>query len=367
MRIGIDARMFGASENKGLGRYLEKIITNLELVDQKNEYYIFLRKKNWDSCEPQNPRFHKILANCYWYGFCEQLLMPIKIWRQKINLMHFPHFNVPIFYFGKFIVTIHDLIIFDFDRKRASTLGPLVYYIKKIFLRLVVWSATKRAHRIITVSNFSKKEILQRYKINPGKIEVIYGGVGKIKKRKQVNNLEIMPHRYFLYVGSAFPHKNLKILISAWNKFREKNSGYKLILVGQLDYFYKNLKQSFSEIPSDKLIFAGEVSDKKLRELYQRADLYIFPSLKEGFGLPGLEAMSYGVPVLASNNSCLPEIFGDAAIYFDPNNESDILKSIKMAIDNPKVCSELRDHGYQRIQKYNWYESAGKTLKIYEN
>ena len=122
-RIGIDARFYGPRQ-KGLGRYLQKLITHLEKVDQNNQYFIFLRKKNWSEYCPSCSNFKKVLADYPWYGLREQILMPLKIRRQKIDLMHFPHFNIPVFYSGTFLVTIHDLVLRKFPTRRASTLGP---------------------------------------------------------------------------------------------------------------------------------------------------------------------------------------------------------------------------------------------------
>jgi len=173
MRIGIDARFYGPSGGKGIGRYTQQLITNLERIDHENEYFIFLRQENFDLYQPKNKKFHKILADYKWYSFKEQIYFPFKLYKLRLDLVHFLHFNVPLFYFKKFIVTIHDLI----HRKsslESSTLSWLAFYFKKLAYSTVIKSAIKKSNKIITVSNFSKKEIIKYYRVKSNKIFVTY-------------------------------------------------------------------------------------------------------------------------------------------------------------------------------------------------
>jgi len=176
MRFGIDARFYGPV-GKGLGRYTQKLIENLEKIDQTNEYFIFLRHDNWDVYRPQAKNFKKVLADWRWYTLAEQIFMPFRVWRQKLDVMHFPHFNVPIFYGGKFVVTIHDLILTQYPTQRASTLGPWLYKLKHSAYNIVIKSAIKRAARVIAVSEYTKKELINYFKVDPTKIIVTYESV----------------------------------------------------------------------------------------------------------------------------------------------------------------------------------------------
>lgn len=171
MRIGIDARFYGLPA--GLGRYTEKLITYLEKVDQDNEYFVFLTKKGFDLYHPQNPRFRKILADYRWYTFKEQFVFLFKLYRARLDFVHFLHFNVPLLFFGKFVVTIHDLTQRRLTKK-ASRLPLLPFYFKKLLYFLVIRHALKKSKKIIAVSGFTKKEIIKYYKINPEKIIIIY-------------------------------------------------------------------------------------------------------------------------------------------------------------------------------------------------
>jgi len=173
MRIGLDARFYGSSVGKGIGRYTQQLIVNLEKIDRQNEYFVFLRRENFDLYQPQNKNFHKVLADYKWYSFEEQVHFLFKLYRLRLDLVHFLHFNIPIFYFKKFIVTIHDLI-HQKSSWKSSTLPLFRFYFKKLAYFIVIKSAIKRSKKIITVSNFSKQEIIKHYRVNPNKIFVIY-------------------------------------------------------------------------------------------------------------------------------------------------------------------------------------------------
>lgn len=371
MRIGIDARFYGPI-GKGLGRYTQKLIENLENIDHENQYVIFLRQENRDDYKPHNPNFQKVIADYRWYSLREQLAMPLKIRESKLDLMHFPHFNVPVFYFGKFVVTIHDLILTQYPTVRASTLGPILYKFKHWAYHLVIASAVQRAKLIITVSNYTQSQIIKHFKIDQNKIKVIYEGLDPIVKQESLLQKSILEKYqvkkpYLLYVGNAYPHKNLETLLKAFKKFMQKNPNYFLVLVGKEDYFFALLKKQTKNLGIEKnVIFSGFVTDLDLPCLYQNASLYIFPSFCEGFGLPPLEAMSYGVPVISSNASSLPEILGEAAHYFDPHNEDELVKAIEKLISDDHLKNSLIAKGFERVKNFNWQKLAKATLSLYK-
>ncbi|TSC95536.1 MAG: Glycosyl transferase, group 1 [Parcubacteria group bacterium Athens1014_10] len=371
MRIGIDARFYGPM-GKGLGRYVQKLIKYLEKIDRQNDYFIFLRKENFKDYQPRNPRFKKVLADCKWYSLKEQITIPFKIWQYKIDLMHFPHFNAAVFSPCKFIVTIHDLIITKFPTARATTLGPFLYKIKWIGYGLIIHLAVKRAEKIIAVSNFTKKELINYFKIKPDKIVVTYEAANEESEEKEslANSTAVqflMPDKpYLLYVGNVYPHKNLENLLKAF-KILSKQNDLRLVLVGKEDYFYKRLKVCADELDlGDKIIFTGFVKDEDLKLFYENALIYVFPSFCEGFGLPGLEAMNYELPVAASRNSSLPEIYGAAAIYFNPDDIHDMAEKIGQLIKSKELRENLIKKGLERVKKYSWQKCAEQTLEIYK-
>lgn len=370
MRILIDARMYGPKIAKGLGRYIQQIIKGLKQQDLENEYVVLLTKDNWDEFE-ETERFKKILAPWRWYTLAEQIYLPGLIKKQKPDLVHFPHFNAPIFYRGPFVLTIHDLLLRRYSSRRASTLGIFKYWFKNLSYRVVVYLAIKRAKKIIAVSNFTKKEILKYYKINPNKVEIVYEGVTRVDAKNRKNSDDKgallrynITEPFLLYVGNAFPHKNLEKLLEA---FKLKEGSEQLVLVGKKDYFYYRLEDYADKLGlnTNSVLFLGYVPDEDLASLYYSASLYVFPSLYEGFGLPPLEAMSCGLPVAASNAEGIREICGSACEYFDPENIKDIIAKIKFVLANSNQRDNLRKSGFEQIKKYNWEEAAKRHLEIY--
>lgn len=372
-RIGIDARFYGPI-GKGLGRYTQEIVDNIIKFDQENEYVVFLRKENFNDFKCDGIRVKKALANIRWYGLSEQIIFPFYILRERLDLMHFPHFNVPIFCPVKFIVTVHDLILIKFPTSRATTLGPLAYKIKNFFYKIVISSAVKRSRRILAVSQFTKNDLIKQFKINQDKIIVTYEGVAELTPANPPTPLlkggegglnSLISQPYFLYVGNAYPHKNLEGLIRVFSEINKNSPDLKLILVGKEDYFYSRLKKYAKDF-SDKIIFPGYVPDSELKTLYAKARLYVFPSFYEGFGLPPLEAMAHGLAVVSSNKTCLPEILGQAAAYFNPDDETDMKNKIERALADEKLREDLRSRGYEQAKKYSWNNCAAETLEVYK-
>lgn len=383
MRIGIDARFYG-SVGKGLGRYTEKLIERLESLDSGNEYVVFLGRENFDEYAPKNPRFRKALAEYPWYGFSEQFLFPILLLRSRLDLVHFSHFNVPFWYPRRFVVTIHDLILLRYPTLRNTTRPALLYSVKFAAYRFIIACAIRRARHIITVSHFTAGDILKRYPAARGKISVTYeaadplcqllppedermlfdrlGLLGTERERLPAKITRDILYPYLLYVGNAYPHKNLEALLHAAASF----PGYRFVLVGKEDHFYARLKRTAEQGRLSNVIFAGFVDDRGLNALYRFATCYLFPSLYEGFGLPPLEAMARGLPVLSSDQGSLPEILGSAARYFDPHTEGSLESELAKILDSETLRTELARRGYAQAARYSWETMAADTLAIYQ-
>lgn len=358
MKIGIDARLIAQT---GVGRYTRNLLKELKKIDKKNQYLILQPKINWHSLK-------------------EQLFLPLIIWRQKCDLVHFPYFSVPIFYPGRFIITIHDLIPWHYPTGRASRLPLLFYKIKWWAYKLVIFIAAHRAKKIIAVSQTTKKEIINHLKVKPEKVIVIYEGVNNNVKCRMSNlktasqNLKLLkslkPKSYLLYVGNSYPHKNLERLITAFIDIRT-NSNVKLVLVGPDDYFYKKLKAKVQKMKlKDKVIFYGPANDEQLAILYKNALCLISPSLMEGFGLPGLEAMSLGCLVACSDIPVFREIYQDVPLYFHPYDIKDISRSLKTILyyrttECGSEHQEVVKKGIERAKKFSWQKMAKETQKIY--
>lgn len=370
-RIGIDARFFGPI-GKGLGRYTQKLIENLEKSDNQNDYFIFLKKENFDEYEPKNKRFQKVLANYSWYTVEEQIKLPRLLKKYQLDLIHFPHFNVPFLYFGKFAVTIHDLILLHFSTTRSSTLKPFTYWFKYLAYKFVIKSAVLRSQKIIAVSEFTKQDILKNFKnISENKIAVTYEACEDYCMLSPDKDEEILKRYgiikpYILYVGNAYPHKNLERLVLSFREVLKKIPDLRLVFVGKEDYFYRELKNFIKDHKAKNITFADYVPDYDLDIIFHNSKLYVWPSLYEGFGLPPLEAMAKGTPVISSDHPCMKEILGDSVYYFNAEKEDEISEAIERVIGEKALRQNLMKKGYEQIKKYSWKKMARETSDIYQ-
>ncbi|HNV96779.1 MAG TPA: glycosyltransferase family 1 protein [bacterium] len=367
MKILIDARFMGTAT--GIGRYVSELVFNLESVDHDNHYFILINRENENKYESKKSNFKKVIVDIPWYGLKEQLEVPKILKKIKPDLVHFPHFNVPLYCKFPFIVTIHDLILTRYPSQKATTLSPIKYFIKNILYRMVISNAVKKSKKIIAVSEFTKLDIVKFFKIKSDKVFVTYEGVShKLVSSNEsldiLNKLNIKKD-FLLYVGNAYPHKNLEFLISTFNKF-EHLENYELVLVGKEDYFYKRLKQFVTDNSFKNIIFAGFVDDSNLSILYKKCSVYVFPSLCEGFGLPPLEAMTNSAVVLSSNYSCLPEILKDCAIYFDPKDETNFIEQLNKILTDDDLKKDLRLKSQELLKNYTWEKMTRQTLEIYK-
>ncbi len=368
MRIGIDARFYGPV-GKGLGRYTEKLVEYLERVaGSDDEFFIFLRKENFDRYVPKNAQFTKVLADYPWYTFREQLFLPFLLYRYTLDLVHFPHFNVPILYRKPFVVTIHDLILFHFPTIRNTTRNRLTYMLKYFAYQVAIVSAIRRAKTILTVSMFTERDILTEFPFAKGRIVIAYEGCDFEADNDVSTGSELGPNHgillpYFLYVGNAYPHKNLGAFVPLAMRFPE----VRFVLVGKDDHFYKRLREEVALAGIRNIDFAGYVPDHELAGLYRAATGYIFPSLYEGFGLPPLEAMRSGTPVIAADRGSLPEILGDAALFFDPDDKDSLALCVESVLHDPLLASELSRKGRAHVDSFRWEDMAETTLRTYHD
>lgn len=368
MRIGIDARFFGPLET-GIGRYVERLVMHLAAIDKHNHYTLFLRQRGYDWWQPPNAQWNKVLADYHWYGLAEQRHMPGIFRRAKLDLLHVPHFNVPLLTRGRFVVTLHDLILDEFPTERATTLEPLLFAIKFRAYQASVRHAVHDSRAIITVSEHSKKRLIESFRAPAEKITVTYESVDPLPEPVPWQTLAEHGVRrpYFLHVGNSYPHKNLDRLLAAVEIASRRTIDFQLVLVGKNDYFSERLRSEVQKRKMSNVLFYGFASDQELAGLYQHAQAYFFPSLSEGFGLPGLEAMQAGTPLYAARASCLPEVFGPGAEYFDPLDVTSIAQSMEAALHDTLQRQRLILAGRERLTHYSWVRMAEQTLAVYNS
>jgi len=368
MRIVVDARLYGL-ENAGIGRYIMNLINQIEKEDKENEYYIFLREKYFKQLKFKNKNFKKILADYPHYSLKEQIFLPLQLIKIKPDLAHFPHFNVPIFWWGKYAVTIHDLIKHQSRGVQTTTRWPIFYWFKYLNYKILVWLAVKRATKIITPSNYWKEELIRRYHLPRKKVIVTYEGVDEkfsifnfqFLKRKILEKYKIKTP-FIIYTGSLYPHKNVEILIKAIKKLNKEMRFY-LVVVCARNIFYEKFLRKVEKLGAKNYVnFIGFVPDEELAIIYQQAEAFVFPSLIEGFGLPGLEAMACGLPVLASDIPVFREVYKDAALYFNPFSINDLVEKIKKIIKDKELKRRLKMKGKELTSLYSWERMAKKTI-----
>jgi glycosyltransferase involved in cell wall biosynthesis len=370
MRIVIDARMYGL-EHAGIGRYVMSLINQLEIIDKKNDYLLLLRRKDDQGLRFKNRRFQKVIADYPHYSFREQILLPLQLSKLKPDLVHFPHFNVPIFWRGRFVVTIHDLIKHESKGAKTTTRWRPFYWLKHLVYRLVIWLAIKRAVKIVVPSRWWKKEIVRRYRLSPKKVAAIYEGVDESflepnishREAKKVLERYNLQKPFIIYTGSLYPHKNIESLVKAVKRLH-----LVLVVVCARSVFYQRFMKKVISLEAEKFVnFAGFVPDNELAVLYQKAEAFVLPSLLEGFGLIGLEAMAAGCPVVCSDIPVLREIYGDAALYFNPYDVKDMAEKIKKVINDKQIGNKLINKGLKQVKKYSWQKMAMETLEVYKN
>ena len=356
-KIVIDARESGTST----GRYIDKLIEYLHKLDSEFDFTILTKQTRADHLKSIAPNFEVLESDCKEFTFEEQLSFLKQLKSLNANLVHFGATHQPVLYNGRAVTTIHDLTTARFKNPAKNR---LVFNFKQAVYKWVVKRVAKKSVHIIVPSHFVKRDVAQYAKIDPRKISVIYDAADHIVTSAQPLP-GLAPQSYIMYVGRPLPHKNLKRLMEAYSIIRNTRSGIKLVLVGKRDKLYEEHYRWALKEHIEGVVFTGFVNDATLRWLYENTAAYIFPSLSEGFGLPGLEAMAHRAPVVSANTTCLPEIYGDAAEYFDPENIRDMVRAISLVIENPARTQQLIRLGSLQAKKYSWQKTAEQTLEVY--
>lgn len=351
--ISIDFRL---AKNSGIGRYINSISSKLKnKLDTEINILTSGTLKISSSEEKWFSRNIKIRSS--YYSIAEQIEIPIKGLFNEFGTIWTPHYNFPVLYNGPKIVTVHDVAHLSL---RDLFKSPSKQAYSKFMFRML----KDRADKVICVSNFTKQELIKYTSIDENKIEVVHNGLAE-DWQQVIKEQDPHGHPFLLYVGNVKPHKNLKTLIQAFLKIKDKIT-HDLVLVGQKEGFLtkdKDVDKLVEQAP-ERIKFTGFISDDDLKQYYSFADLFAFPSLYEGFGYPPLEAMACGTPVLASNKASIPEVCGDAAIYFDPLNTEELSENLITVINNEGLKTDLINKGKQQSKKFTVEDCAQKTANV---
>lgn len=361
----IDARLYG-SRHTGIGRYTKNLLIGLSRIPAFRKFKITLLV--YPEIEDEirldlGNRFHYRITSIRHYSLQEQLFLPFILYSLRPTLVHFTHFNRPFFYFGKSVVTIHDLIKHFSTGSDTTTRTPWLYLVKHLAYRALTWWVIK-TNPLIVPSNYWRDFIINRYCLPPHRITTTHEAVDPQFLSQRLKVLPPQKPHYLLYTGNLYPHKNVSVILEALTHLPQ----VKLKIIGKKNIFSDRLQnQARRHKVNHQVKFLGYLSDSQFRKIYQRALCLVHPSFYEGFSLTGLEAMALNCPVIAANSSCLPEIYGSSVIYFDPRNPQALAAQINKLAQNQVLRSHLIALGQAQVARYSWDKTARTTLSVYQN
>lgn len=364
MKIGIDARFWNET---GVGRYIRNLVIFLDKSGTSHSFVLFVKPEDKGVIQSlvDRKKFSLVSIDIRWHSLREQLEFGKVIEKERLDLMHFTYFSVPIFYSKPFILTIHDLILHHFPTGQASTLPLPLYYLKWLGYKQIIRVGAQKAKHIIAVSNATKSEIVDHLNVPENKISVIYEGIDSAIATRSLQPVIRKSERYFLHVGNVYPHKDPKVLVEAFTKREDKNIG--LYFVGKKDHFMNDLESYVKNKQIENINFKGFVSDKELAMFYQNALATVVCSKMEGFGLPALEAMANSCPVIASDIPSLREVTGHQAYFFQPGDVdglTDLLDTLAKT-DKNKYASQ-KNEALKIAHLYSWERMVKETIISYE-
>ncbi len=354
--IAIDARII----NSSTGRYVERLLHYLQQVDAVNTYSVLVIEKDKDYFQPTADNFKVIVADFDQYSFDEQIGFKKFLDNLNPDLVHFCMPQQPVLYKGNKVTTIHDLTLL---KVYNSDKNWLIYHVKQAVGHFVFKRVIATSRHILTPSNFTKNEVLEFSNKAKGKITTPHLAADLSTDTPEVYELPFK--QFIMYVGQQSDYKNIRRLGAAHQRLIKKYPDLGLVLVGSLNDSAEMNQEYFEDKNYKNIVFTGFLPDSQLNWLYSKTAAYVFPSLMEGFGFPGLEAMGNGAPVISSNATCLPEVYEDAAHYFDPNDTTDVARAIDEVIDNETLRNELIKKGHIQFRKYSWLDTANQTHQIY--
>lgn len=356
--IVIDARELRTST----GRYVERLLHYLQQIDGSHEYTVLLKPKDIDGWEPSNPNFKKVVCPYKEFTFSEQIGLYKQIKNIHADLVFFPMVQQPVLYHGPVVTTIQDLTTIRF---KNPTKNWLIFVIKQQVYKWLNKRVMHKSRLLISPTTFVRDDAADFSGVPRSKFTVTLESADPLPR--PARPLPYLKNKDFImYVGRPTPHKNLWRLIESFQILRANHPSLALVLVGKKDAMYDLIEARVKKENVDGVIFTGFVSDNNLRWMYENCRAYVFPSLSEGFGLPAVEAMLHGAPVASSNATCIPEVLGDAAHYFDPLDINDMAKTIAEVLDDKKLRDRLVAKGKKQAAKYSWRRMAEQTLGVFE-
>lgn len=356
--IAIDARII----NSSTGRYIERLLTYLQNIDSPHRFSVLVPAKDADYWKPTNPRFKVVVADYHHYTFSEQLGFYFFLRKLNPDLVHFCMPQQPLLYQAPAVTTVHDLNLLKITENEGMSLPVLKF--KQLVFKALLKTVIKRAARIIAISEYTKKDILEFQPVADKRITVTYEAADLVSEVEEPVE-RYVDKQFMIIVGRAETYKNRRAAIEAHHILLKSHPDLHLVVIGKHDETSKLLEKEYQDKGYKQVEFFGFAPDAQLAWFYAHCAVYAFPSYMEGFGLHGLEAMKHGAPVVSSNATCLPEIYGDAALYFDPSNYQEMASQVGRVLDDPGLRLELIKKGSSKAKEYSWQRMAKQTHDIY--
>jgi len=358
MRITIDARMYSPGVTRGIGRYLEELIR--ELAHSAHTITAIVRQVSPDI--PQH--VEQVVADVPWYGVREQLVMPGVLAKTRPDLVHVPHWNVPVLSRLPRVVTIHDILLLSEPKSaKVSTKGPVWAWLKRKAFLFTLRKALYGSRMILVPTAYVANDIRKHFPDLKTPMVVTGEGMPVVDRSVWSD-----PEPYLLYVGSAYPHKNVDLLLDAWKTLAAEQSEMRLVLAGEMDVFMKRMARKVKGEGIPRVEFLGRVAEADLLALYAKATAFVFPSRQEGFGLPPLEAMAYGCPAIVADSTSLPEVLGTEGVtFFRTGDSGAILGAIRTVLQDPlRFRVAARQAVVGLAERHSWKQAAQVTLQAYQ-
>ena len=373
MRIGIEAQRIFRPHKHGMDIVALELIRALQLIDLENEYFIFVKVDKDRGCLTETANFHIIELPSFNYIFWEQLLLPFYAKKYRIEVLHCTSNTAPLFISVPLLLTLHDVIFME--KTIGENTSSNYQKLGNLYRKWLVPKIIRKCQKIVTISEVEKLNITKTLGLSNDDVIVIHNGVdgrfGVKASSDMITKIRSQWHLeadFFLFLGNVEPRKNVFNTVSAFVSFAEKNSQVKLVITGLNASFIENILFKLGKKDYLKrFVITGFVPENVLHTLYSEAKVFLYPSLREGFGLPILEAMSFGTPVVTSNISSMPEVAGEAAFLVNPFSIEAIELGIKTAYENESLRKKKIDLGYLRLKMFTWKHTAEQMLNLYEN
>lgn len=356
--IAVDARKIKSTT----GRYVKELLLHLEELDHANTYKVLVLPSDAGEYVPEHPNFEVLVADFNHYSFAEQLGFNRFLRDLSPDLVHFYMPQQPLLYTGRAVTTIHDL---NLIRITENDMNPLELFVKKKIFAFLLRKVARRSAHIIAPTQFTKDDLVNWSHISPDKVTVTYEGVyhiGHYEPLPQYKNTD-----FLVYLGRAEPYKNNRRMIDAHQRLLKDNPKLRMVICGAIDELRQSDINWVKSRGYKNVDFLGWTDDEQAAWLYKHCKAYIAPSYLEGFGLPALEAMGQGAPIVSANTTCSPEVLGNAAHYFDPLSIDDMARAIRDVLTNDTLRKTLTTNGRAQVKKYDWRTMAEQTLDIYKN